>query len=584
MKRLAGISASNGIAVAKAYKITTPNLSFKKVKITDTDGETQRFIKALKESLHDLKIIKANVLSNLGNQNAHIFQSHIDILTNNKFTDAVKRQIQYDKLNAEWALSTISKNMIQLLIHQNQDQNNHVVKKTVKIKINFIRDVTNRILSHLLGHGLPNLALIHRPVILVTHDLVPSDLAQLNTKYVRGAVADLGGKTAHSAIMARNLKIPAIVGMHTITSMVKNNDVLAVDGSNGTVMINPTPKQIKKYEAGIKKYWSQLKKLKNLKKRPTVSKDGFPLQIAANINNLRDVSSAISIGAEGIGLYRTEFLFMNATHLPTEEEQFRAYRYIVKSMHGKPVTFRTLDIGGDKTLPYMKLPHEHNPFLGYRGIRFCLDHLDIFETQLRALIRASRYGNVSIIFPLVSTIQEFKDAKEIYEEVRHSLVKKGYKIGHIHVGTMIETPAAAMLADKFAKIANPINIGTNDLIQFMMAADRGNSLVANLYLPFDPSVIRMIKYIVDCCHQNNVKACVCGEMAASSVAIPLLLGMGVNELSMSSMSILRSRSLIKNLNAKAMRRLVNKIVKSASSEIDVIRLVHSSIAKLRNRH
>lgn len=583
MKRLEGISASNGVAIARVYKITAPDLRFKRNKTGHPHQEIRYFIRALKKSLKDLKIIKANVLSNLGSQNARIFQSHINILSNHQFISSVKRQIQYDRLNAEWALDTISKNMIHSLNNELRTlTNNHVIRKNLKLKINFIKDVDKRILSHLLKRNLPNLALIDQPSILVAHDLVPSDLAQLNTKYVKGAVADLGGKTAHSAIMARTLKIPAIVGMKNVTESVSDHDVLVVDGSTGTVIVNPTGQQIKKFERRIKNYRARLNRLKTLRKRPTVSKDGFPLQITANINNVRDVDPAISYGTEGVGLYRTEFLFMNASHLPTEDEQFRVYRNVIQKMNGKPVTFRTIDIGGDKQLPYLKLPKESNPFLGYRGIRFCLNHTKIFRTQLRALLRASayeKYGSVSIIFPLVATIQEFLDAKTIYEEERHRLIKEHCQVGPIRVGMMIETPAAAILADKFAKIADSVSIGTNDLVQFMMAADRGNNLVANLYLPFAPSVIRLINHVVRCCHREKIKVSVCGEMAASSIAIPLLLGMGVNELSMSSISILKARSLIRRLNARKMRKLVKMIIKRATSEIDVIRLVHNFVLK-----
>ena len=583
MKRLEGISASNGIAIARVYKITVPNLTFRRSKTKDPHQEIRHFIKALKKSLRDLKIIKANVLSNLGSQNARIFQSHINILSNHQFIGSVKRQIQYDRLNAEWALDTISRNMIRSLNNELRTlTNNHVIRKNLKLKINFIKDVDKRILSHLLKRNLPNLALIDKPSILVAHDLVPSDLAQLNTKYVKGAVADLGGKTAHSAIMARTLKIPAIVGMKRVTQSVSNRDVLVVDGSTGTVIVNPTAKQVRKFEHRIKDYHTRLNQLKTLRKCPTVSRDGFPLQIAANINNVRDVAPAISYGAEGIGLYRTEFLFMNASHLPTEDEQFRIYRDVIQKMDGKPVTFRTIDIGGDKQLPYLKLPKENNPFLGYRGIRFCLNHTKIFRTQLRALLRASAYekhGNVSIIFPLVATIQEFLDAKTIYEEERQRLVKERYRIGRIRVGMMIETPAAAILADKFAKVADSVSIGTNDLVQFMMAADRGNNLVANLYLPFAPSVIRLINHVVKCCHREKIKVGVCGEMAASSIAIPLLLGMGINELSMNSISVLKARSLIRRLKAQDMRQLVRIVVKRATSEIDVIRLIHNFVLK-----
>ncbi len=578
MKRLEGISASNGIAIAPVYKIVTPDLSFKKRRVVKTSAEIKRFMVALRKSLADLKVIKANVLRNLGNQNAHIFQSHIDVLTNNRFTDAVKRQIQYDKLNAEWALETIAKNMIRALVNNHHNLNgNHMIIKAAKLKINFIRDVTKRILSHLLGHRLPNLALINRPVIIVAHDLLPSDMAQLNTNYVKGAVADLGGKTAHSAIIAKTLKMPAVVGIKGITNYVSANDLLAVDGAKGTVIINPNPSQIKRYRRKLKNYSFKLKHLNYLKKSPTVSADGVPMRIAANVNNFRDIAPANDVGAEGIGLCRTEFLFMNFSHLPSENEQFHVYKRIVLQAKNHSVTFRTLDVGGDKRIAYLKQPRERNPFLGYRGIRFCLDHTKLFRTQLRALLRASAYGKISIIFPLISTIQEFRDAKTILEEERRRLIQHGILVGQIKVGLMIETPAAALMADKLTKLADVVNVGTNDLIQFMMAADRGNNLVANLYLPFDPSVIRMIQLIVSCCHRNQTSVCVCGEMAASSIAIPLLLGMGVNQLSMNSVSILKSRSLVKKLRVARMRKLVNQVVHQATDEIEVVRMVRKLI-------
>lgn len=581
MKHLRGIATSHRIAIGKVYKITIPKFTVKKTKITNSNQEIKRFTRALQDSLCDLEVIKRNVLHNLGQQNASIFASHIKIMTNNDFIGAVKRQIQYDHLNSSWALDTIAKNKINTFLNnQKHLVNNHIMAKNIRLKINFMHDVTNRILSHLAGHPLPNLALINKPSIIVAHDLMPSDLAQLNTKYIKGAVADLGGKTAHSVIMARTLRIPTMVGMKNITSHVQNGDTLIINGKTGTVTINPSPAAIKQVKGEIKEYESHLKHLKHFKKRPTVSQDGFPMQIAANINDLRDLHPAINSGAEGVGLYRTEFLFMNASHLPSEEAQFKAYRKVVLNMDGKPVTFRTIDIGGDKRLPYLKPLQEHNPFLGSRGIRFCLTHPKIFRTQLRALLRAAAYAendNVTIIFPLITTLREFIDAKAICLEEQHSLKKRGIKTGNVKIGMMIETPTAAILADKFAKVADSVSIGTNDLVQFMMAADRGNSLVANLYLPFDPSILRMIQHIVLCCHHEQIKVSVCGEMAASSTAIPLFLGMGINELSMNSMSILKARSLVKRLNAKKMRTLLHRILKQADNEIEVVRTIHQNV-------
>jgi phosphotransferase system enzyme I (PtsI) len=419
-----------------------------------------------------------------------------------------------------------------------------------------VKDVSKRLLSHLLGVALPNPALINEEVVIVAHDLTPSDTAQLNKKYVKGFVTDIGGRTAHSAIMARSLEIPAVVGTDSVTTSVEAGQMIAVDGLTGDVVVEPSTEQQASFKKEAEDYAAERAEWAKLKTATTVTADGKHYELAANIGTPKDLDGVHANGAEAIGLYRTEFLYMDSAELPTEDDQFEAYKEVLESMSPKPVVVRTMDIGGDKHLPYMPLPEEMNPFLGYRAIRISLDRQEIFRTQLRALLRASAFGKLRIMFPMIATIQEFEAAKKIFLEEKANLEKAGTKVADdIQLGIMIEIPAAAVLADQFAKHVDFFSIGTNDLIQYTMAADRGNEHVSYLYQPYNPSILRLVKHVIDAAHKEGKWAGMCGEAAGDPIMVPLLLGMGLDEYSMSATSILKVRSLMKRLSTTDMQKL-----------------------------
>jgi phosphotransferase system enzyme I (PtsI) len=438
-----------------------------------------------------------------------------------------------------------------------------------------IRDVTKRVLAHLLGINFSNPSTISEEVIIIAEDLTPSDTAQLNRTYAKGFTTDIGGRTSHSAIMARSMEIPAVVGTKVVMEQIKNGDLVIVDGLDGNVVVNPSAEELRAYEEKKANHEAQKAEWAKLKNEHTVTADGHQVELVANIGTPKDVKGVLDNGGEGVGLYRTEFLYMGRDNLPTEEEQFDAYKTVLESMEGKPVVVRTLDIGGDKELPYLHLPKEMNPFLGYRAIRLCLDEQDVFRTQLRALLRASVYGNLKIMFPMIATVDEFRQAKAVLLEEKDKLVQSGVTVSDsIEVGMMVEIPASAVLADVFAKEVDFFSIGTNDLIQYTMAADRMNEQVAYLYQPYNPSILRLVKMVIDAAHKEGKWAGMCGEMAGDSLAIPLLIGLGLDEFSMSATSILAARTQIRKLSKPQMEELAQKALQMATAE-EVVELVKS---------
>ena len=438
-----------------------------------------------------------------------------------------------------------------------------------------IRDVTKRVLASLLGKKLPNPATIDEESIVVAHDLTPSDTAQLNKKYVKAFVTNIGGRTSHSAIMARTLEIAAVLGTNNITDLVQDGDVLAVSGITGEVVINPTEEQIAEFKAAGEVYAKQKAEWALLKDAQTVTADGKHFELAANIGTPKDVEGVNANGAEAVGLYRTEFLYMDSQDFPTEDDQYEAYKAVLEGMNGKPVVVRTMDIGGDKELPYFDLPKEMNPFLGYRALRISISETgnQMFRTQLRALLRASVHGKLRIMFPMVALLKEFRTAKGILEEEKAKLLAEGVAVADdIQVGIMIEIPAAAMLADQFAKEVDFFSIGTNDLIQYTMAADRMNEQVSYLYQPYNPSILRLINNVIKAAHAEGKWAGMCGEMAGDQTAVPLLVGMGLDEFSMSATSVLRTRSLMKKLDTAKMKEYANRALTECSTMEEVLEL------------
>ncbi|WP_099974398.1 phosphoenolpyruvate--protein phosphotransferase [Lactobacillus terrae] len=565
--QIKGIAASEGIATAEAYLLVQPDLSFSKKSISDVDGEVKRLQDALTQSDNELTKIRDAAKESLGEEGAQVFDAHKLILADPEFTGAVEQQIKDQSINAEQALDEVSQNFI--TIFEGMTDNPYMQERAADI-----RDVTKRVMAHLLGVELPNPSLIDHEVIVVAHDLTPSDTAQLNKKFVRGFITDIGGRTAHSAIMARSLELPAVVGTNTVTADIKDGDQVILDGLDGVAIVNPSDDDVAKYSKLASDFAAEKAEWKKLKSEATVTADGKHFDVAANIGSPDDLDGVLDNGAEGIGLYRTEFLYMQSDQLPTEEDQFNAYKKVLESMNGKPVVVRTMDIGGDKHLPYLPLPEEDNPFLGYRAIRISIDQQDIFRTQLRALIRASAFGELRIMFPMIGTLQEFRTAKSIFEEEKAKLVAEGVKISDsIQTGMMMEIPAAAVLADQFAKEVDFFSIGTNDLIQYTMAADRGNERVSYLYQPYNPSILRLIKHIIESAHKEGKWAGMCGEAAGDDVMVPILLGMGLDEYSMSATSVLRVRSLMKKLSTADLQTLAERAVNESLTNDDNIKLV-----------
>lgn len=570
--KISGIAASNGVAIAKAYKLVDPDLSFEKVSIDDIDAEKGRLEAAFDASKEDLTKIKAKAVENLGADEAEVFEAHLTILSDPELVGGIQQQIESDKVNAETALTNVTDSYIAMF--EAMTDNAYMQERAADI-----RDITKRVLSHLLNVTLPNPALIDEEVVIIAKDLTPSDTAQLDRKFVKGFVTDLGGRTSHSSIMARTLEIPAVVGTEVATSDINEDELVIVDGLHGVAVVAPDEATISDYQAIGADYLRQKEEWALLKDQPTVSANGVEFMTGANIGTPKDLPAVLENGAEGVGLYRTEFLYMDSNEMPSEEDQFEAYKAVLEGMNGKTVTVRTMDIGGDKKLPYMPLDEEENPFLGYRAIRISLEKTDMFKTQLRALVRASAFGKLWIMFPMVATLPEFRAAKEIFESVKADLKSEGVAFDDdIKLGIMIEIPSAAILADKFAKELDFFSIGTNDLIQYTMAADRGNEKVSYLYQPYSPSILRLIKHTIDAAHKEGKFVAVCGEMGGDPIAVPLLVGLGLDEFSMSATSILQARSLIKKLSTTEMQELAAKAIDLDTNE-EVAELVKAATTK-----
>ncbi|HDV4264099.1 TPA: phosphoenolpyruvate--protein phosphotransferase [Staphylococcus aureus] len=569
-KLIKGIAASDGVAIAKAYLLVEPDLTFdKNEKVTDVEGEVAKFNNAIEASKVELTKIRNNAEVQLGADKAAIFDAHLLVLDDPELIQPIQDKIKNENANAASALTDVTTQFVTIF----ESMDNEYMKERAAD----IRDVSKRVLSHILGVELPNPSMIDESVVIVGNDLTPSDTAQLNKEFVQGFATNIGGRTSHSAIMSRSLEIPAIVGTKSITQEAKQGDMIIVDGLNGDVIVNPTEDELIAYQDKRERYFADKKELQKLRDADTVTVDGVHAELAANIGTPNDLPGVIENGAQGIGLYRTEFLYMGRDQMPTEEEQFEAYKEVLEAMDGKRVVVRTLDIGGDKELSYLNLPEEMNPFLGYRAIRLCLAQQDIFRPQLRALLRASVYGKLNIMFPMVATINEFREAKAILLEEKENLKNEGHDISDdIELGIMVEIPATAALADVFAKEVDFFSIGTNDLIQYTLAADRMSERVSYIYQPYNPSILRLVKQVIEASHKEGKWTGMCGEMAGDETAIPLLLGLGLDEFSMSATSILKARRQINGLSKNEMTELANRAVDCATQE-EVIELVNNYV-------
>ncbi|OCN04517.1 phosphoenolpyruvate--protein phosphotransferase [Erysipelotrichaceae bacterium MTC7] len=547
---LKGIAASSGVAIAKVYKLEMPEMKIEK-KEANPEEEIAKLNAAVEQTVKDIEAIKERASSNLSAEELAVFDAHLMVAQDPEFIGAVEGQINSDKCNAEYAADSVASMYVSMF--ESMDD------AYMRERAADIKDVTVRLKANLLGVQIPDLTAIDEEVVIVAYDLTPSDTAQLNKKYTKGFATEIGGRTSHSAIMARSLEIPAVVGCAGILETAKHGQEVILDAIKGDVILDPTAEQKVEYEAKRVAHEEEKEALKVLVDQPSVSKDGHHVELAGNIGTPKDVEGVLENGGEGVGLYRTEFLYMNSQDFPTEDEQFIAYKMVLEGMQGKRVVVRTLDIGGDKKLPYFEFPEEMNPFLGYRAIRLCLDRKDIFRTQLRALCRASIYGRLCIMFPMIATVNEFVEAKAFFEECKAELIAEGVEVSdNIEVGMMVEIPAAAVLADQFAKHADFFSIGTNDLIQYSMAADRMSEKVSYLYQPYNPAILRLVKMTIDGAHKEGKWAGMCGEMAGEPNAVAILLGLGLDEFSMSATSILRARKMITSLDKKEMEAVAEK--------------------------
>ncbi|MFT7828543.1 phosphoenolpyruvate--protein phosphotransferase [Priestia megaterium] len=567
-KEIQGIAASSGIAIAKAFRLENPELTVEKKSVTEVEAEVARLEAALEKSKSELEIIREHARKELGDDKAEIFEAHLLVLSDPELINPIKDKITNENVNAEHALDEVAA----MFINMFESMDNEYMKERAAD----IRDVTKRVLAHLLGVNVSNPSLISEEVVIIAEDLTPSDTAQLNRKFVKGFTTDIGGRTSHSAIMARSMEIPAVVGTKTVMEDIQNGVLVIVDGLDGEVIVDPSEETVKAYEKKAAEYAEQKAEWAKLVNEKTVSADDHHVELAANIGTPEDVKGVLENGGEGVGLYRTEFLYMGREELPTEEEQFTSYKTVLERMEGKPVVVRTLDIGGDKELPYLNLPKEMNPFLGFRAIRLCLEMQDMFRTQLRALLRASVYGNLKIMFPMIATVDEFRQAKVILLEEKAKLQQEGVQVSEdIEVGMMVEIPSSAVIADLFAKEVDFFSIGTNDLIQYTLAADRMNERVSYLYQPYNPAILRLVNMVIKAAHKEGKWVGMCGEMAGDEIAIPILLGLGLDEFSMSATSILKARSQIRQLSKADIEPHLDTILSMSSTE-EVIEFVKST--------
>ena len=570
---LDGLAASSGIAIAPAYLLVGPDLSIRKQHIADKNHEVARLRDSFALTTKELQAIRQRAHQDLGHQAVAVVDAQLAMVNDPVLLTTIERLIDKHSYTAEWGVKLATDNYLALF-----ERNNDYYLNS---RILAVRDVYKRVISHLLGVKLPDPGALDHRAILVAPNITPTDMAQLDRRYVVGLVTDSGGRTSHFSIMSKTLALPVVVGTNTATKKIKNGDLLIVDGIHGKVIVNPTEQQLEHYRLLAGEFAREQQAWGALRDQHTASQDGRKYEVAANVGALSDIAIARDHGAEGIGLLRTEFLYMNQTELPSEEEQFNAYRQFVSGMDQQRVVARTLDIGGDKRLGMLKLPQEENPYLGFRAIRIGLAEPTILRPQLRALLRASAYGRLAIMFPMIATPEEFTQAREMLDDEKRKLSRAGVAVAdNIEVGMMLEVPSAAVMADVFAPDVDFFSIGSNDLIQYLFAADRGNSRVSYLYQELHPAVLRLVKRVIDAAHAEGKWVGMCGEMAGNPLATPLLTAMGLDEFSMNSSQILPIRSLISHLNNRQLQPLVHRAL-AAHSAREVEMLVKEYVPMLR---
>ncbi|WP_411705857.1 phosphoenolpyruvate-protein phosphotransferase PtsI [Edaphovirga cremea] len=568
---ISGILVSPGIAFGKALLLKEDEIVIdrKKISADHLDQEVARFLNGRAKASTQLETIRTKAGETLGEDKAAIFEGHIMLLEDEELEQDIIALIKKDKVTADAAVFDIFQGQIEEL--------ESIEDPYLKERAADVRDIRKRLLRNILDMPVIDLGAIQNEVILVATDLTPSETAQLNLNKVLGFITDLGGRTSHTSIMARSLELPAIVGTSDVTKQVKNGDFLILDAVNNKIYVNPTADVIDELKKVQNQYVTEKNDLIKLKDLPAITLDGHQVEVCANIGTVRDVAGAERNGAEGVGLYRTEFLFMDRDSLPTEEEQFQAYKAVAEAMGSQAVIVRTMDIGGDKELPYMNLPKEENPFLGWRAIRICLDRKEILHAQLRAILRASSFGKLRIMYPMIISVEEVRELNTELELLKGQLRTEGKSFDEsIEVGVMVETPAAATIAHHLAKEVDFFSIGTNDLTQYTLAVDRGNELISHLYNPMSPSVLALIKQVIDASHAHGKWTGMCGELAGDERATLLLLGMGLDEFSMSAISIPRIKKIIRNTNFKDAKALANEALAQPTAQ-ELMNLVNKFI-------
>ena len=570
---ISGIPASPGIVFGKALVLKEEKivLDMQKIKDSQVEEEIARFYAGREAAVEQLNSIKERAYQSLGEEKAAIFEGHLMILEDEELEEEIIDYLRSNHVNAAVATNVVIDQQVAIL--------SEIDDEYLKERAGDIRDIGNRLIKNILGMHIVDLGEINEEAILVAYDLTPSETAQLNLDKVLGFVTDIGGRTSHTSIMARSLELPAIVGTNNVTELVNTGDFLILDALNNVVYVNPSQEDIQRLKALQAKLADEKAELAKLKDLPALTLDGHRVDVVANIGTIRDIEGAERNGAEGVGLYRTEFLFMDRDQLPTEEEQFIAYKDVVEAMNGNLVILRTMDIGGDKELPYLDLPKEMNPFLGWRAIRIALDRREILNAQLRAVLRASAYGKLAVMFPMIISVEEIRELKSVIEELKVELRNEGKAFDeNIQIGVMVETPSAAVNAKFLAKEVDFFSIGTNDLTQYTLAVDRGNELISHLYNPMSPSVLSLIKQVIDASHAEGKWTGMCGELAGDEHATVLLLGMGLDEFSMSAISVPRIKKLIRNVNYQDAKLLAEKALQQPTAA-EIERLVIDFLAE-----
>ncbi|MDY4478801.1 MAG: phosphoenolpyruvate-protein phosphotransferase PtsI [[Pasteurella] aerogenes] len=570
---ISGIPASPGIVFGKALVLKEEKIVLNTQKIREDQIETEiaRFYEGRAAAVEQLTSIKERALRTLGEEKAAIFEGHLMILEDEELEEEIVDYLRSNKVNAGVAASVIIDQQVAML--------SEIDDEYLKERAGDIRDIGNRLVKNILGMHIVDLGDINEEAILVAYDLTPSETAQLNLDKVLGFITDIGGRTSHTSIMARSLELPAIVGTNNVTQLVNTGDYLILDAVNNAVYVNPTQSEIDRLKALEQQLAEEKAELAKLKDLPALTLDGRRVDVVANIGTIRDCEGADRNGAEGVGLYRTEFLFMDRDQLPTEEEQFIAYKEVVEAMNGRLVVLRTMDIGGDKELPYLNLPKEMNPFLGWRAIRIALDRREILVAQLRAVLRASAFGKLAVMFPMIISVEEIRELKLVIDVLKQELRNEGKAFDeNIQIGVMVETPSAAVNARFLAKEVDFFSIGTNDLTQYTLAVDRGNELISHLYNPMSPSVLNLIKQVIDASHAEGKWTGMCGELAGDEKATILLLGMGLDEFSMSAISVPRIKKLIRNVNYQDAKELAENALQQPTAA-DIEKLVVDFLAE-----